>query len=98
MKQKQIGTVNFVQIYHIMSTAEIREEIRDYVDKADSRLLGMIYAMLKADEQNDLVGYTAKGDLLTKEEMIARAKKADQDIKDGRVKSLDELKKDIKNW
>lgn len=81
-----------------MSTAEIREEIRDYVDKADSRLLGMIYAMLKADEQNDLVGYTAKGDLLTKEEMIARAKKADQDIKDGRVKSLDELKKDIKNW
>ena len=81
-----------------MSTAEIREEIQDYVDKADSRLLLMIYAMLKADEQNDMVGYTPQGNLLTQKEIIARAQKAEQDIKDGRVKSLDELKKDIKNW
>lgn len=81
-----------------MSIAEIKEEIRDYVDKGDSRLLRIIYAMIKADEQNELAGYTPQGILLTKEEILARANKAEEDIKAGRVKSLDDLKRDIKNW
>jgi len=81
-----------------MSIAEIREEIQNYVDRADSRLLWIIYAMIKADEQTDLLGYTPKGTLLTDKDIIARAKKAEQDIREGRVKSLGDLKKDIKNW
>jgi len=81
-----------------MSIAEIRKEIQDSIDKADARVLWMIYAMLKADEQNDLAGYTSKGTLLAKEEMLARAQQAEEDIQNGRIKSVGDLKKDIKNW
>lgn len=32
-----------------MGAAQIREELHQYIDKADERILNMIYAMVKAD-------------------------------------------------
>ncbi len=40
----------FTQYLHIMSTTEIKKEIYDYVENADSRALRLIYAMILADK------------------------------------------------
>lgn len=32
-----------------MSTTQIREELHEFIDKADARLLNVIYAMVQAD-------------------------------------------------
>ncbi len=63
------------------------------MDKGDSRLLTIIHAMIKADEQNELAAYAPQGSLLTKEELLARAEKAEEDIVAGRVKSVKDLKR-----
>ena len=40
-----------------MSTAIIREEIRQYIEQADDRFLHLVYAMIQAD-QNEEVNLT----------------------------------------
>jgi len=36
-----------------MSTIELKEELQQYIDKADDRLLNIILAILEADSKND---------------------------------------------
>ena len=37
----------------IMSRAELKEDLHEMIDKADDRVLNMIYAMLRADMSED---------------------------------------------
>lgn len=36
-----------------MSTTEIRKELRQYINKADSHFIQLVYAMMKADEGDE---------------------------------------------
>ena len=36
-----------------MTTTELRKELRQYIDKADSRFITLVYAMMKADEEGE---------------------------------------------
>lgn len=38
---------------NVMRTNQIREELHEYINKADERLLKLIYAMVQADLQED---------------------------------------------
>lgn len=51
-----------------MSTAELKEELLELIDKSDSKLLSMMHAMAKVYmDKGQIVGYTVAGDPLTKE-------------------------------
>ena len=59
-----------------MTAIVLRKEVQQYVDQADERFLRMVYAMSKEYENSMVVGYTTKGEPLTKAEIKDRVKAA----------------------
>ncbi|MEQ8881739.1 MAG: hypothetical protein RLQ12_18990 [Cyclobacteriaceae bacterium] len=80
-----------------MGTAQLKEEIGQYIQHADERFLQLVHGMIKAD-RNTKVGYQPDGTPITKQDLIARAQASEEDIKYGRVKSLKALKEEVKHW
>jgi predicted transcriptional regulator len=67
-----------------MSTLEIRKEILDFVKNEDESSLTTLYQLFKAyKEQKQLDKMIAEGE---------------EDIKAGRVHSMDDIKQFIRNW
>ena len=81
-----------------MRTTEIRKEIHDYIDHADDRFLKLVYAMSKKYENSLIVGYTSKGEPITKIELQERVKAASKRVKSGDFISHEELEKEVENW
>jgi len=77
-----------------MGTEQLKEEIGQYIQHADERFLQLIHGMIKAD-QTSTVGYQPDGTPITKQDLIARAQASEEDIKEGRVKSLKALKEEV---
>ncbi len=80
-----------------MDTSQLRKEIDQYLEQADDRLLQLVHGLIKA-VQSATVGYRADSSPISKNELIARAEVAEEDIKSGRVKSLKVLQEKVKNW
>lgn len=81
-----------------MNTVKIREEINEYLQHADERILKLIHGLIKADQASSPVGYKPDGTPITKEELVARAKRAEEDIREGRVKTAKQVREEMKNW
>ena len=80
-----------------MNTVKIRTEISHYLEKADNRFLQLVHGMIKAD-QMVVVGSNPDGSAITKDDLILRANKSEKDISEGRVQSLKQVQKEMKNW
>lgn len=80
-----------------MDSVKLKEEIGQYILHADDRFLQLVHGMIKAD-QTSTVGYQPDGTPINKQDLINRAKASEEDIKEGRVKSLKVLKEEVKNW
>jgi hypothetical protein len=81
-----------------MNAVEIRKEIFEYVQHADDRMLKLIHGLIKADQESSAVGYKPDGTPITREELVARAERAEKDIKEGRVKTAKQLREEMKDW
>jgi hypothetical protein len=81
-----------------MRTSEIRKEIHDYIDQADDRFLKLVHAMSKKYENSLIIGYTSKGEPITKTELQERVKAASKRVKSGDFISHEELEKEVENW
>lgn len=81
-----------------MDTVKIREEINQYLQHADDRVLKLIHGLVKADQASSTVGYKPKGSPITKEELTARAESSEKDIREDRVKSSSQVREEMKNW
>ena len=81
-----------------MRTTEIRKEIHEYIDQADERFLKLVYAMSKKYENSLIVGYTSKGEPITKIELQERVKTASKRVNSGDFISHEELEKEVENW
>ncbi len=75
-----------------MNARQIKEEITDFINQADERFLRLVYSMIESEKtENDFFN-------TSNEEMIKRAQKSLQSIKDGKTRSIHEFNKDIKSW
>ncbi len=81
-----------------MDTIKIREEINQYLQHADERMLKLIHGLIKADQTSLPVGYKPDDTAITKEELIARAERSERDIREGRVKTSEKIREEMKNW
>lgn len=81
-----------------MNTVKIKAEISEYLQHADDRILKLIHGLIKADQSFSPVGYKVDGTPLTKEDLIARAEKSEEDIREGRVKTSKQVREEMKNW
>ncbi|MBW8051804.1 MAG: hypothetical protein FVQ77_16000 [Cytophagales bacterium] len=81
-----------------MSTAQIKEKLHQYIDQGDESLIKKIYKLVKENDLDEIVGYAADRKPITKKDIIARAKQANEDIADGRVITQEDLEKEAENW
>lgn len=81
-----------------MSASQIRDELHEYINKADDRLIRAMYAMMQNYFENDesIVAYTTSREPLTKEEYIKNVTSAYQEAKDGNILTTEELLKEMK--
>lgn len=80
-----------------MTTQELRITIHGLVNETDDpEILRSIYVLLKKlianSTDNDVVGYEADGTPVSADDLIASALEAEEDIKNGRIVSLKEIK------
>lgn len=81
-----------------MGIAELRKEVRSYIDKADDRFLRMVDAMRKEYEGSDVVGYKVDGTPVTQEDMKLRVKEASAQVKAGNYITQEDLEKEMESW
>jgi hypothetical protein len=81
-----------------MDTVKIREEISQYLQYADDRVLKLIHGLIKADQTSSPVGYKSDAKPITKEELIARAERSEKEIREGCVKTSKQVREEMKNW
>ncbi len=74
-----------------MNARQIKDEIHDYLNHADERFLRLVYSMVES-ERTEKEFFTSSDD-----EMVERAKKSLQSIKDGKTRNIHEFRKDIES-
>lgn len=78
-----------------MGTAQLKEELHQYVDRGDKRLLHMMQAVAKAYFEED---YTLPGKPMSAEEYKERIKEAKFNIEAGHFTTQDDLEREMKQW
>lgn len=83
-----------------MSSAQVKKQLHEYIDKADDRILNAVYVMLQnyLQQEESIVGFTIKGEPLTKKDMINQLNQAVSDVEDGKGLSSDDIRKAKENW
>ena len=85
-----------------MSSAELRSELHEYIDRLDDQFVAVVHSMLdtyiKQQEGDPIVGYDGEGNPIhasvAKEEYKARLEAVDR----GEYVTLEELKKQSRTW
>ena len=80
-----------------METLALRKSIKSYIDKADDRMLELIYAMLNRDEQI-IVAYTSNGIALNKEEYKNLLDESFNEVRNELIISQEDLESEVENW
>lgn len=78
-----------------MGTEQLKEELHQYVDKGDKRLLHMMQAVAKAYIEGD---YTLPGDPMSIAEYQERIKAAKSNIEAGHFTTQEDLEREMKQW
>lgn len=78
-----------------METARLKEELHQYVDSGNKRLLHMMQAVAKAYFEDD---YTLPGKPMSAEEYKERIQDAKSNITAGHFTTQDDLEQEMKQW
>ena len=81
-----------------MNKTELRETLHKYIDELDEKKLIEASNMLYSLASEEVVGYRTNGSSVTINELKKTADKADKDLKNGSLTSLDDLIEESKNW
>ena len=78
-----------------MGIVQIKEALYHYIERADVRLLKMLYAVAKEYTEEN---YTRAGEPMSEETLKSRIAAAKSRIKAGRFTTQEDLEKEIKEW
>lgn len=78
-----------------MNITSIKEELHEYIDLGDKKLLHMMKAMAKAYFEQD---YTLPGEPMTHQELIERIRQAKANVAAGKFITQEDLEKEIEQW
>lgn len=82
-----------------MATLDLRQSVMEYVKNADNRFLRLVKAM--AENYNDdegVIAYSVDGKPLTLKQYNQELLDAEDEIKKGRITSVENLEKEAENW
>ncbi len=78
-----------------MSSAQIREELKDYIELGDTQLLELLHSVAKKYHSDDL---TKKGKPMSANELRQRVQDAKLRIKSGHFISQEDLEEEAESW
>ena len=82
-----------------MGTAQMRSQLHQYIDNIDDRFLNAMFAMVQQYVENDeIIGSTASGVPITKQELIDSVKIASEATKRGEKTALNDVIKMAEQW
>ena len=75
-----------------MGIPKIRTELQSIIEKADDRIIKMVYAMLKSYQQDEIIGFTVEGAPLTISRLEQQLAASEQEIKEGKTHTHEQVK------
>ena len=81
-----------------MESVALRKELGEAIKKADSRLLKVLKAVIESYQDDDSVAYNITGEPLNRTAYRKELQDAEQEIKDGKVISQEDLDKEVNEW
>ncbi len=86
----------------LMSTVEIKEEIKAYLDEVDDTLLEAVHAMLatyaRKQEADPIIGYSVEGVPMRASEAKVEFQKRVESVQAGNYTTTDEIRKEMQSW
>lgn len=82
----------------IMGALELRDNLLQYINQADERLLKVVKAVMESYWEDEVVAYTIDGKPLTKSAYKNELKDAVAEIKRGEFTTQEDLEKESENW
>jgi len=85
-----------------MAITSVKESLHDLIDRIEDEEL--LNAYLKIIEKglpvssDPIVGYTTKGEAITKSKLVQRVRAASERVKSGQYTSQEDLEKESENW
>jgi len=80
------------------ATLKIKERLHRYVDEADDSFLEIVHAMFDKYRQQQVAGYEADGTPISYEELKDQCDQAAEDIENGNYHTIEEIRKEMKEW
>lgn len=77
-----------------MSTAQLRKELHEYIDRADDRLLKLVRGLFQADHDN----FILPGEPMSDETLKRRVRAAKSRISAGQFTSQEDLESEMEEW
>ena len=81
-----------------MEALELRNNLLQYINKADERLLKVVKAVMESYWEDEVVAHTIDGKPLTKSAYKNELKDAIAEIKRGDFTTQEDLEKESENW
>lgn len=78
-----------------MKALQIKEELYQFIEGGDQRLINMLYAVAKEYNGED---YASPGEAMKKETLKTRVKAAKARIEAGQYTTHEDLEKEMKEW
>ena len=81
-----------------MGALDLKNDVLQYIDKADVRLLKVVKAVMESYWDEEIVAYTIDGLPLNKESYKNELNEALEEINRGEFTSQEDLEKESENW
>lgn len=81
-----------------MGALELRDDIKNYINIADERLLKVVKAVMESYWEEETVAFTVDGKPLTKKMYAQELQNGILEVQNGEVISQENLEKESENW
>ncbi len=81
-----------------MGALELRDDIKNYINIADERLLKVVKAVMESYWEEETVTFTVDGKPLTKKMYAQELQNGILEVQNGEVISQENLEKESENW
>ncbi|WP_445712211.1 hypothetical protein [Flavobacterium sp.] len=82
----------------IMGALDLKNDVLQYINKADDRLLRVIKAVMESYWEDETVAYTIEGKSLSRTAYKNELKEALNEVKRGETTSQEDVEKEAENW
>lgn len=83
-----------------MSVVQVRQQLHQYIDVADERILRALFAMLQnyLEKDEEIIGFNPDGQPITRKALLQSLTNALADVEQGKGLSTEDIRREKQNW